>query len=356
MGGVRGCRAQRARLLSLATAVPPHILRQKEVATEAAALFGGRHADFERLLPVFANTGIETRHSVRPFDWFRAARSWPERTEAYIEGATDLYAQVTEAALLSADLSADQIDTVVTVSSTGIATPSLEARAHGRLGFRSDVRRIPVFGLGCAGGATGLSLAARLACESPGQTVLLVAVELCTLAFRDDEMTKANIVATALFADGAAAAILSTGGLNALLEIESSGEHLWPDSLDVMGWRVDPVGFSALFSQSIPGIVTEKLRPAAEACLARNGTALDSVDFHVFHPGGAKVVTALETAFGLSRGALNREREVLRDFGNMSAPTLLFVLERALQSGLAGRGFLSALGPGFTASFLTVQA
>jgi alkylresorcinol/alkylpyrone synthase len=198
-----------------------------------------------------------------------------------------------------------------------------------------------VFGLGCAGGATGLSLAARLARAAPGETVLLVAVELCTLAFREDEMTKANIVATALFGDGAAAAVLSTRG-EGEIEIESTGEHLWPETLDIMGWRVD--------------VVTEKLRPATEAFLARNGFGLEDLDSFVFHPGGARVVNALESVFELPQGSLNKERQVLRDYGNMSAPTVLFVLQEALRSGLSGRGLLSALGPGFTASFLTFQA
>jgi alkylresorcinol/alkylpyrone synthase len=206
------------------------------------------------------------------------------------------------------------------------------------------------------GGATGLSLAARLAAAAPGSVVLLVTVELCTLAFRDDEMTKANIIATALFGDGAAAAVVSAGDAGGLAALEFSGEHLWPETLDIMGWRVDPVGFSAIFSRSIPEVVTEKLRPAAEAFLGRNNLSVEALDHFVFHPGGAKVVDALETVFGLPQGALACERQVLRQFGNMSAPTVLFVFERALASGMAGRGFLSALGPGFTASFLTFSA
>jgi len=293
---------------------------------------------------------------VRPLSWFQTAHGWPDRTEAYLDGAADLFVEAAERALAAAGCTAGDVDTVVTVSSTGIATPSIEARVHGRLGLRADVRRIPVFGLGCAGGATGLSIAARLARGAPGEIVLLVAVELCTLAFRDDEMTKANIVATALFGDGAAAAVVSADPQHGLIEIESSGEHLWPDTLDVMGWRVDPVGFSAIFSRSIPDVVTEKFRPAAEAFLARQNLTLDDIDHFVFHPGGAKVVNALECVFELPQGTLNKERQVLRDFGNMSAPTVLFVLENALAAGLSGRGFLSALGPGFTASFLTFLA
>jgi alkylresorcinol/alkylpyrone synthase len=343
-------------LLGLATAVPPHVLHQSEVASEAIRLFSGGHSDFEKLLPVFENTGIETRYSVQPIDWFAGAKSWPERTAAYLNGATDLFVIAAENALDQAGLKASDVDVVVTVSSTGIATPSIEARGHRRLELRSDVRRVPVFGLGCAGGATGLSIASRLAKSAPGEIVLLVAVELCTLAFREDEMTKANIVATALFGDGAAAAILRAGDEEGQASVQASGEHLWPETLDVMGWRVDPVGFSAIFARSIPDIVTEKLRPAAEGFLSRHGTRSENISNFVFHPGGAKVVDALETAFELPQGALNKEREVLRRYGNMSAPTVLFVLKEALESGMTGQVLLSALGPGFCASFVSFVA
>lgn len=346
---------QPARLVGLANAVPPHVLRQDEVAAEAVRLFGGRHSDLERLLPVFVNSGIETRYSVRPMGWFGAPRDWPQRTEAYLDGASALFVEVAQAALADAGVAASDVDAIVTISSTGIATPSLEALAHRRLGLRADVRRVPVFGLGCAGGATGLAIAARMAQAAPGETILLVTVELCTLSFRDDELTKANIVATALFGDGAAAAVLRAGGEEGPA-INASGEHLWPETLDVMGWRIDPVGFSAIFSRSIPDIVTERLRPAAEDFLAGHGRRLGDIDHFVFHPGGARVVEALEQAFSLESGNLVAERDVLRRFGNMSAPTVLFVLRQMLDEGMSGEGLIGALGPGFTASFVTFTA
>lgn len=348
--------AARPRLLSLSTAVPEHVLDQQAVAAAAERQFAPSVVDFARMLPVFANAGIRTRYSVRPMDWFVESQDWASRTAAYLEAASGLFIRAAAAALEAAGLHATAIDTVVTVSSTGIATPSVEALAHGALGLRQDVRRVPVFGLGCAGGATGLALAARLAAAEPGARVLLVVVELCTLAFRGDEASKSNIVATALFGDGAAAAVLCAGRGDGLAELEHGGEHLWPDTLDMMGWRIDPIGFSAVFARSIPSLVTEALRPATEAFLRRQHLSLADIGFFVFHPGGARVVEALEGAFDLPPGQLRREREVLRDFGNMSAPTLLFVLRKALDEGVAGRGLLAALGPGFTASFLTVRA
>jgi alkylresorcinol/alkylpyrone synthase len=342
-----------AGLLSLVTAVPPYEMRTEDVIREAGEIFGGRHRDFDRLTPVFGNSGIARRYSVSPFAWFHRQQGWPERSAAFLEGAAALFAEVAAGALKKAGLEASAIDSIVMVSSTGIATPSVEARMLSELGFRPDVQRVPVFGLGCAGGASGLSLAARLARATPGSNVLLVVIELCTLAFRPDEMSKSNIIATALFGDGAAAAVLSTAG-QALARIEHAGEHTWPGTTDVMGWRMDPEGFGAIFSRSIPDLATTDLRPAADAFLARHGLGLGDVRSFCFHPGGAKVVLALEEAFSLEAGRLRNEREVLRDFGNMSAPTVLFVLERELRNPAAGRRFLSALGPGFTASFVTM--
>lgn len=339
----------RASLISLATASPPHDLRQSAVVDAVRRVVGDRMRDLARLEPVFVNAGIDNRQSVRPMEWHGAPRDWAERTEAYLEGATDLFVQAAERALERAGLSADEIDAVVTVSSTGIATPSLEARAMRRLGFRRDVQRTPVFGLGCAGGVSGLGLAARLAQATPGAKILFVCVELCTLAARHDQLTSANIVATALFGDGAAACILSTDGDG--LAIEGAAEHTWPDTLEIMGWRVDPEGFGVIFDRSIPAFATAHLRGAMEAMLRGLGLGIADVRRFVFHPGGAKVIEAVESALELGQGALVEEREVLRDHGNMSAPTALFVLERVLAGARhAGRLVVAALGPGFTAS------
>ncbi|MGH6955767.1 MAG: type III polyketide synthase [Caulobacteraceae bacterium] len=329
---------------------------QTDVASQARRLFGPRFRDFERLFPVFRNTGILRRQAVMPMEWYFEDRSWPERTAAYLSGAVDLFCEAASGALERAGLPAEAVDTVVTVSSTGISTPSLEARAMGRLGFRQDVARVPVFGLGCAGGVTGLSLAGRLAQARPGSVVLLVAVELCTLACRLDEMTSANIVATALFGDGAAAAVLRASGGDGVAEITAAAEHTWPDSLDIMGWNVDPLGFGVIFDRSIPTFAQAHLRPAMESSLARMGLGLADVDRFVCHPGGAKVIDALETSLGLGQDALACEREVLADHGNMSAPTVMFVLERALAAKARGQLVLTALGPGFTASCLSLAA
>jgi len=203
-----------------------------------------------------------------------------------------------------------------------------------------------------------LARAAALAATTPGETVLFLTVELCALAFRRDDWSKSNIVATALFGDGASGALLSTDGAGPA--IVASGEHTWPDSLDVMGWEVTNDGFSAVFSRDIPQLVSTQLREVATEFLARHRLALGDIDRFVCHPGGAKVVDALEGAFGIAKGGLAEAWAVLRDYGNMSATTVMFVLERMLAEARDTgerweRALVNALGPGFTAGFLVLE-
>src|SRR5579863_5990371 len=199
------------KLVSLATAAPPNVLSQSDVAEAARRSFAGRYDDFERMARVFKSSGIRERHAVRPIDWYLKPLGWPERTSAYVEGACQLFVDAATRALDAAELHAAEVDTIVTISSTGVATPSLEARVASRMGFRADVERVPVFGLGCAGGVSGLAIASRFAAARPGAVVLMVALEICTTTFRGDQLTKASIVASALFGDGAAACIVRTG-------------------------------------------------------------------------------------------------------------------------------------------------
>jgi len=343
-----------AQLVSIATAVPPFCFEQRDVAAAAHRDFAGRFDDFERLSAVFLSSGILRRYAVRPLEWYFEPLGWPERSKAYLDGGVQLFMDAATKALDRAGLTAAQVDTVVTISSTGIATPSLEARVAGRMGFRADIERVPVFGLGCAGGVTGLSIASRLAQSRPGSVVLMVAIELCTLAFRLDELTKANIVATALFGDGAAACVLRTGA-DGLAALEMSGQHIWPDTLDIMGWSIDPQGFGVIFDRDIPPFAEANMKPAIVGILERAGLGMDDIDRFTFHPGGTKVVNALERAFSLGQGSLNHEREILAEYGNMSAPTALFVLERVIRAGLPPRTLVTAMGPGFTATCASLK-
>ena len=340
-------------VLGLATALPPHRLEQTAVADFAHRIYAGAFARYPKLADVFVNAGIERRYSVRPLDWFDAAHDWSERTQAYLDGAGALFVEAAQRALARAGIAAKDVDVVVTVSSTGIATPSLEARVAGEMGFRASVSRVPVFGLGCAGGVSGLSIGARLARAAPGEVVLVVAVEICTLAFRGDRGAKADVIASALFGDGAAAAVLRAERAPAPLSIGAAAEHIWPGTLDIMGWSVDPVGFGVVLSRALPRFLERRL--AAPVRRFMKDAGLDAPRF-IFHPGGAKVLDAAESALELQTGTLGDERAILRTHGNMSAPSVLFVLDRVLKRGLHGQAVLSALGPGFTASFLSLEA
>ena len=341
------------RLLAVATAVPPYPLDQDAVIERVRRLFGGAEA-LDRLLPVFTNTGIRTRYSCVPIEWYDRPHGWTERNRIYLESALDLLEATTIQLLDRAGLDKHEIDQIVVVSTTGIATPSLDALLIERMGLRADVRRLPIFGLGCAGGVVGLSRAAAQAMAAPGETVLFLVVELCALSFRRDDFSKSNIVATALFGDGAAGALLSTEAEGPA--IVAIGEHTWPGTLGVMGWEVADDGLSAIFSRDIPQLVTTRFRAVLDGFLAGHGLAIGDIDRFVCHPGGTKVIAALEGAFGLCEGALALARAVLRDHGNMSAVTVMFVLERMLAEARPWRrALMNALGPGFTAGFLVLD-
>lgn len=343
-------------LVSLATSVPRHRLRQDEVTAWARGFFGSRFPGFERLVPAFANAGIDTRYSCVPLDWYSLPHDWPERTALYVESSLDLLERATLDCLDDAGLGVTDVDAVVLVSSTGIATPTLDALLAQRLRMRADLERLPIFGLGCAGGTLGLARAAALARAKPGSRVLFLVVELCGLTFRADDRSKSNVIAAALFGDGAAAALIQAGGDLPGPRLEASGEHTWPDSLDVMGWRVERDGLGVLFSRDIPTLVHERLTPVMDGFLQRHEIARSDLSGFIVHPGGAKVVVALEEVFGLAVGGLADARAVLRDYGNMSAATVMFVLRRALDRGLQGLQLVTALGPGFTCGFQLLQS
>lgn len=344
-----------ARIEAIATAVPPYSLDQNDVTRRVELVLGPKSQEYARLIPLFANTGIERRYSCVPIEWYESLHDWPERNRIYLESAIDLLTQATQSALQQANRTAEEIDAIVAVSTTGIATPSLDALLMERMGLRRTISRLPIFGLGCGGGTIGLARAATMARSHPGSLVLLLVVELCALCFRRDDFTKSNIVATALFGDGAAATLLSSESDGPA--VVGEGEYTWPESLDVMGWDVTSEGFKAIFSRDIPDLVTNELREVAVAFLANRGLTLRDVDRFICHPGGAKVLDALESAYELSPGTLTESRDVLRDYGNMSAATVMFVLERALNNGAShwNRALVSALGPGFTAGFTLLE-
>ncbi len=340
------------RLRSLACAVPGNRVAQKEVREAAARLFTGRLPEAERLLAVFDRAGIATRHFTMPLEWYLEPRDFGARNRLFVARAEELLLAVARAALGRVGLAARAVDTVVCVTSTGIATPTLEARIAERLGLRPDVERVPLFGLGCAGGVLGLARAASFV-RAGQATVLLLVVELCSLALRHSDPSRANLVACALFADGAAAAVLTAAGEGPV--VAASGESRLHDSLDVMGWRIEADGFGVLFSPAIPDLVRHRLRPAVETFLARHGRRLEEVDRFALHPGGAKVLDALRDALEPGARDLELAAAVLRSYGNVSAVSVLLVLHRLLEARRWRRALALSMGPGFTMAFLLLE-
>jgi alkylresorcinol/alkylpyrone synthase len=341
-------------LLSLATAVPPHVIDQAYAKEVGRRAFGRKNL-FDKLSTVFDNAGIAKRHLAAPVDWYEKPHGWRERNAVYLEAAENLFVEAATSAIEKAGLAPDQIDGIVCVSTTGIATPSLDARASGRVGFRPDVRRVPVFGLGCAGGVNGLSITTRMAAADPGSHWLFVTVETCSISIRLDSDDPAAVVATALFGDGAAAAVV-TSGEHSLARITASAEKLWPDTLRIMGWDVEDPGLAVVFDRAIPPFVEVELAEAVDEMCASMGVARKDIDRFCCHPGGVKVIDAIETALELNQGELNLEREVLNDYGNMSAPTVMFVLDRLLKQGLPDKVMMTAFGPGFTCAGMLLEA
>ncbi|GEM85440.1 type III polyketide synthase [Meiothermus granaticius] len=343
------------RLLGIGTAVPPYRIGQAEAKGLAERLFEGLPG-LHRLLGVFEHTGIETRYLSAPLEWFAQEHSFAEKNALWADTALTLSIQASQAALAQAEVAAEQIAAVVWVSTTGIATPSLEAYLVQRLGIPLSAVRLPIWGLGCAGGVAGLSRSAELARLYPNGYVLLVAVELCSLTFVRGDLSKSNLVASSLFADGAAAVVLGPGKGP---EVRGGFSRLLPQSYGVMGWDVTEGGLQVRFAQSIPELVRGELGRLIGEGL--EGYALDpeTVGSWALHPGGAKVLAAYREALGIDARSLEASGCVLKTFGNMSSPTALFVLQR-LMSPLEPLpadtpGVVLALGPGFAVEGTVLQ-
>ena len=346
-------------LAAVATAVPPYRISQTEARAFAESLFSDKIDELDRLLPLFDNTGIESRYFTRPLDWFSEAHSLEEKNRIYIESATSLCAEASRKLFDRTGLGPEDIDYIIYVNTTGLATPSIDARLINELGLRTNVQRTPVWGLGCAGGASGLAQAYHYAIGHPDQRVLLCSAELCGLTFIPNDFTKSNLVASALFAEGAAAALITgdqirTDGLKLL----ATQSQFYPDSLNVMGWHVISRGLQVVFDKRIPDIVAENSAIELETLLRENRIKREEIRDYLYHPGGMKVVDAYERAYGLEDGAMKYSRETLRDFGNMSSVTVLFVIAKFLEDQARARdgiAVISALGPGFCSESLLAR-
>jgi alkylresorcinol/alkylpyrone synthase len=358
-------RLSHPQILSIATAVPPHRVHQHEVRGLVHALFQEQYSGIGRLMPVFENTQIQTRHFARPLDWFTEQHSFVESTEAYVEAATELAVRAAREVMNSAQVTPEEIAMVVVVSTTGIATPSLDARLVQGLGLKNTTLRIPIWGLGCAGGVAGLARSAELVRTLPdGKCVLFVAVELCSLTFQRNDVSKSNIVASSLFADGAAALLLRNELRNErgtdttipvkALQILDSYSFLFDDTEDIMGWDVLETGLKVRFSRDIPTFIRQHLPATLDAACAAWGVEREDIKHFVLHGGGAKVLQAYQEVLDVPAAHLDIALRVLCEYGNMSSASVLFALGAfcASEQATGGLGVMVALGPGFSAEFV----
>jgi alkylresorcinol/alkylpyrone synthase len=338
------------RILSVATALPPYRIGQKEVKEFAHGMFSGAYGDFERLLKVFDNTNIDGRYFCVPAAWFEVDHSFTEKNALYVENALNLSERAARRALDKVGANREDVGAIFFVSTTGLSTPSLESKLIFRLGLSEHTRRVPIWGLGCAAGVAGLARTADHARVYPGELALFVGVELCGLTFQREDLSKANLISTSLFADGAAAALLGAGDEGP--EVIGSHSTTWPDTEDIMGWDLVETGFKVKVSRSIPNLVRQRMSENLLAACGSAEVSLEEIEHFLIHPGGTRVLDACEEALGIEPGGLALPREVLRECGNMSSVTVMFVLERFLRTreyAAGDLGVLSALGPGFSA-------
>src|SRR6516165_5336853 len=342
-------------ILSVATANPKYKVDQRDAWEGARSIF----PHLARMEALYTNTGIETRYSGVPPDWCKVPHTWEERTEVYQRHALLLLEEVAVKAVAEAQLSLADIDMVVLNTITGLSIPSLDAKLINRLNFRPTVERLPIFGLGCGGGVGGLARAARLARGYPGANVLFLTVDLCSLCARPNDPSVAMFVSAALFGDGAAAIVLrasanpvDSAGTRPL--IKAVGEHCWQNTEHIMGWDIKSDGFGVVLSPELPALMRSALRPAVDKFLDHHGLSLDEFEGFLLHPGGRKILETAEHVLDIDRDLVAHSWAVLRDYGNMSSVTSMFVLDRAVRSEGKGQHLLAAFGPGFSAYFIAL--
>lgn len=347
------------KIIDVATAVPEHKVDQTTASLFAKKHFKNRLRELDRLLPIFVNSGIKTRYFCQPVDWMLKPHSLEERNSSYIQFATDLSATAALKLMKQNKMIPEEFDYIIYVNSTGLSTPSIDARLINKLNLRRNIHRTPVWGLGCAGGSAGLSHAYRYLLGHPKGKVLMIATELCGLTFLADDYSRSNLVATALFSEGSAAVLVAGDEVSGKgLEIIGTKSTFYPDSLDVMGWNVVSKGLQVVFAQRIPEIVKEQASKDISDFLSDHNLSLTDISAFLFHPGGTKVLEAYESALNLVNDELALSEEILTNYGNISSATVLFVLERYIRkfsNGRSGYGLISALGPGFCSESILIK-
>jgi len=355
------------RIQSVSSFLPPYTYSQDEASALMKNLFTDHYTDLERMLKVFENGEIETRQFCVPMEWFEHPHDLEERNRLYIELATSYGALAINACLQNQEFLVNsvhpsEIDGIFFISSTGFSTPSIEARILNQLPFSDYVKRIPIWGLGCAGGASGMSRAFDYCLAYPKAKILVLCVELCSLTFQPNDYTKSNLIGASLFADGVACALVCGDEVDiqsqkACPTFVATASKTMANSEDVMGWDMKNDGLHVVFSKSIPSIIEKWLEPFVTGFLAEQQLTPANLDYFIAHPGGKKVLSAYEKALGFDSSKTDISRDILRKHGNMSSPTVLYVLEAfmKLDSSPGDKGLLAALGPGFSGELLLLE-
>ncbi|MGI9537318.1 MAG: type III polyketide synthase [Desulfocapsaceae bacterium] len=343
------------RIRGIGTAVPEHVCDQAYVRKVVENMFSERVENLERLLKVFDHLHIERRYFARDPEWYLKDRGFGEANDLFIETATKLSTSAAVQAISNAEMSADEFCGIVVASTTGVMTPSLEAHLVQELEMPLHVVRMPLFGLGCAGGVAGLARAAELSVGRGGAPVLFVAVEICSATFQRNDLSKSNLIGTSIFGDGAAALVVGKAARGP--EVIGSYHRLFPKTYDIMGWDIVDNGMKVRFSRDIPNFVRASLPMVLEEAYASWGISQDDIVSYITHPGGAKVLEAFAEVICRAPEMLAASHDILRSYGNMSSASILFVLEHMLNNRELKTGYalMSALGPGFSSDQLLLH-
>ncbi|WP_026021916.1 type III polyketide synthase [Bacillus timonensis] len=357
------------KVISVGICNPPHKINQSKTTEFSRELFLEHFPDIDRLIKVFANSEIEERYFSESLEWYAKDHSFEEKNNTYIEKAVTFGTEAIRNCLennrmLMKKMNPQEVDAIFYVSSSGIATPSIEARIMNKMDFDSHTKRIPIWGLGCAGGAAGLARAFDYCKAYPKAVVLVVAIELCSLTFQKNDFTKSNLIGTSLFADGTACVcivgdeVTHNATTDLLPSFVSSQSTLMADSENVMGWDIKNTGLHVIFSKDIPSIVKSWLKGNVDEFLHGNQLEMENIKHFIAHPGGKKVLDAYETALGIPKSMTEIARKVLRNQGNMSSVTVLYVLKEFMENRIGKEGdygLATALGPGFSSELVLLQ-
>ena len=346
---------------SVGTALPPNWVDQETLISVFREHWAKEHFNVERIEELHRSVQVGGRYLALPLEEYLPLTRFSERNDAFNRVSLDLGEQAVRRALADAGLQPRDVDHLFFVTVTGIATPSLDARLVNRLGLRQDVKRTPIFGLGCVAGAAGTARASDVLRAFPEQVAVVLSVELCSLTLQREDVSIANIIASGLFGDGAAAMVLSGAdrpASGAAPRVLATRSVFYPDTERIMGWDVVEGGFKVVLSAKVPSLVTEHVRSDVDAFLSEQGLRRTDIRHWIAHTGGPKVLQAFEAALELPPEALRRSWDSLRRTGNLSSASVLFVLSELLGSGEprpGDLGLLMAMGPGFCAELVLLR-